>query len=149
MEDRQARFERAIDKIIRRAMDEGKFDNLPGRGKPLPQDENPFEDPEMRVANRMLRDQGFAPEWIEQRKDIESKLSAARSSLERAWRYYQAEGQSAIAKTDWERAVSAFREEVEALNRHIRDFNLKAPTNSMHVRTIDAEKEISQLKSAS
>jgi DnaJ family protein C protein 28 len=51
-------------------MEQGEFDDLPGKGQPVDTSENPFEDPELRLAHRMLRNAGFAPAWIEERKDI-------------------------------------------------------------------------------
>jgi len=52
---------------IRRAIEEGKFDNLPGKGKPLNLEQNPFEDPEWRLANHVLITSGFSLPWIEKR----------------------------------------------------------------------------------
>ncbi|MEA3440806.1 MAG: DUF1992 domain-containing protein [Chloroflexota bacterium] len=54
-----------IEEHIRRAMEEGKFDDLPGKGKPLRLDHNPHEDPQWRTAYRMLRNSGFTLPWIE------------------------------------------------------------------------------------
>ena len=58
---------RSADEAIRKAMEEGKFDNLPGKGKPLKLDEDPFEDPEWRLANKMLKEGGYqgtiSAEW--------------------------------------------------------------------------------------
>ena len=42
-----------IEEQIRRAIQEGKFDDLPGKGKPLKLDENPFEESEWRMANKI------------------------------------------------------------------------------------------------
>ena len=50
---------------IRRAMEEGKFDDLPGEGKPLRLENDPFEDPEWRMAHHVLRNGGFTLPWIE------------------------------------------------------------------------------------
>ena len=47
-------WESLIDQKIREAMEQGEFDDLPGKGKPVDTSENPFEDPEMRLAHRML-----------------------------------------------------------------------------------------------
>jgi len=38
-----------IDEIIRRAIEEGQFDDLPGKGKPLRLDEDPNSDPAWRA----------------------------------------------------------------------------------------------------
>ena len=50
-----------IDRAIRQAMDDGKFDNLSGRGKPFPrEDENPWEDEGSWAAHRLLKSAGFS-----------------------------------------------------------------------------------------
>jgi DnaJ homolog subfamily C member 28 len=69
-------WESLIDKKIREAMTRGEFDDLSGKGKPIDLSENPFDDPDWRMAHRMLRNAGFAPAWIEERKDIDSELEA-------------------------------------------------------------------------
>ena len=47
-----------INARIRKAEEEGAFENLPGAGKPLP----PSDDPENVVLNRILKDNGAVPE---------------------------------------------------------------------------------------
>ena len=46
-------FGRLIEEQLRKAREEGKFDNLRGHGQPLDLSENPFEDPTWRLANDM------------------------------------------------------------------------------------------------
>ena len=55
----------SIEEIIRQAMQEGKFDDLPGKGKPLNLDQNPHQDPDWRVAHHLLKSAGFSLPWIE------------------------------------------------------------------------------------
>ena len=57
---------------IREAMEEGAFDHLEGTGKPLDLSENPFEDPSERMANRLLKNNGITPAWIQEAKEIPS-----------------------------------------------------------------------------
>ena len=102
---------------IREAMDEGAFDHLEGQGKPLDLSENPFEDPSDRMAHRLLKNNGFAPAWIEQAKEIE--MESRRLSA-----------QDAVSKSD-------FQSRVAALNRRIVSFNLKAPATSLHKRMFE------------
>ena len=52
-------WESLIDQKIREAMEQGEFDDLPGKGEPVDLSANPFEDPELRLAHRMLRSAGF------------------------------------------------------------------------------------------
>src|SRR5579883_2651574 len=93
---------------IREAMDEGAFEHLDGSGKPLDLEENPFEDPSLRMAHRLLKNNGFAPAWIEEGKEIEREIQALRST--------------AAGLPEDER-----RRRIDALNGRIRIYNLKAP----------------------
>jgi len=104
---------------IREAMEEGAFDHLKGKGEPLNMEEDPFEDPSLRMAHRLLRNNGFAPAWIEEAKEIdaESRRLLARSEL------------------PLEEAHRRIRE----LNRRIATFNLKAPSTSLHKRLLKAD----------
>lgn len=69
----------SIDDVIREAMKEGKFDNLEGRGKPLKL--NPQDDLGS-LAFRMVKDAGFAPEWVELAKQIEAGMQGCQKMLE-------------------------------------------------------------------
>ncbi len=135
-----------IDDPIRRAQEEGKFEDLPGKGKPLHLDENPLEDPEWRLANHLLRSSGYTLPWIEMRKEIEAEMAAARASLERAWSWRQAamEEKRPVGEiqTEWRRAEAAFRQQIEQVNRRIFDYNLQVPSDKFHLLKLNAEKEI-------
>src|SRR6185436_4229777 len=87
-------------------MREGVFDRLQGEGEPLDRREDPFEDPALRMAHRLLRNNGFAPAWIEESREIEAEIVRLRAFPEPG--------------------------RVEALNRRILAFNLKAPSPSLH-----------------
>ncbi len=52
------------DRKIQEAMEEGAFDCLEGTGRPLPEDNNPYEDPAQRMAHRLMKNAGITPEWI-------------------------------------------------------------------------------------
>jgi hypothetical protein len=99
------------DRKIREAMREGAFEHLNGAGEPLDLRENPFEDPAQRMAHRLLRNNGFAPAWIEESRDIDAEihhLKTYRGS-------YTAEGYQCA---------------VDRLNRRINAYNLKVPVAS-------------------
>ena len=57
---------------IREAMDEGLFDNLPGKGKPLPLDDDSSVPEDMRLAFKILKNAGCLPIEMEVRKEIYS-----------------------------------------------------------------------------
>jgi DnaJ homolog subfamily C member 28 len=141
-------WESLVDKKIREAMEQGEFENLAGKGAPIDLSENPFEDPEWRTAHRLLRNAGFAPAWIEDRKDIDAELVAARMSLARTWtvlRNARNTEHESSATTRWENALDSFRKKVEELNRRISAWNLKAPAVSLQRKRIDVEAELRQL----
>ena len=77
-------WESAIDQQIREAQEQGKFDNLPGKGKPLDLSTNPFAQ-DQELAFKILKDAGHAPEWIEAGKAIRRRLTLAQERLERQW----------------------------------------------------------------
>lgn len=145
------RWESLIDRKIREAMEQGEFDDLPGKGKPVDTSENPFEDPELRLAHRALRNAGFAPAWIEERKDIEAELEIARNELARVWMIRQnargTESESG-AKARWEKALISFRQHAGDLNGRIVAWNLKVPAPGFQRKLIDAEREIERLRTS-
>lgn len=142
MDDGWNETDRGVERIIRRAMEEGAFDNLPGEGKPLPLDDDPFEDPDMRMAHHLLRSNGFAPLWIEERRELQADIRAAEAALARSWAYVRQAREARWAGAEWDRAVETFRQSAATLNRRIRDYNLKAPHVNFHLPLLDAETAI-------
>lgn len=131
---------------IRRAIEEGKFDNLPGKGKPLHLEQNPFEDPEWRLANHVLKSSGFTLPWIEKRGEIETLIENARSALKRSdeWRRQAlSEGKPApFVSAEWNKAVEKFREQAAEINRLILSYNLEAPSSQLQMPQLSIEREL-------
>jgi len=131
---------------IRRAIEEGKFDNLPAKGKPLHLEQNPFEDPEWRLANHVLKTSGFSLPWIEKRGEIEALLHSARASLKRSaeWREQALkEGLPAsFVTTEWNKAAGLFRERATEINRLILSYNLEAPSSQLQMQQLSIEREL-------
>ena len=75
-----------IENRIQEAMATGAFDDLPGRGKPLPMNENPFEAISGdALAHRILKNAGCAPGWVEQGKAVRQNILNARANLAMGW----------------------------------------------------------------
>lgn len=53
---------RIAEERIKKAIEEGAFDHLPGAGKPLPKDEFQSLPPELRMAARIMKNAGYTPE---------------------------------------------------------------------------------------
>jgi hypothetical protein len=94
-------WESWVDKQIREAMDRGDFDDLPGKGKPLPDIDRPRDD--MWWVRRKLRDEDITvlPQSMQVRNDLD-------------------EARRRIAATDDERTVRAI---VAEINEKIREVN--------------------------
>ena len=139
-----------IEDILRKAMEEGKFDNLRGKGKPLHlNNSNPHADPDWELAYGIIKDAGFSLPWIETMKSIETELEAARKDLHLAWQVYQ-EGFSRAGMTsflleEWDRARQAFRTRLTALNLRIRDYNLDVPNVRFQRPALNVEQEIQNI----
>ncbi|MEG2005120.1 MAG: DUF1992 domain-containing protein [Bilophila sp.] len=57
---------------IREAQSQGTFDNLPGQGQPLQLEDDSQVPEDLRLAYKMLRNAGFAPPELEDRKEAQS-----------------------------------------------------------------------------
>ena len=136
------KYEPLIDRLIRESMDRGEFDDLPGSGQPIDLNENPYEKPELRSVHRLLKNAGFAPAWIEERKDIDAEFQRLFATMQRAHKLYE----SNSGDVRWQRALKEFRESVEELNQRIRLYNLKAPATGFHRRVIDVDSLIAGLE---
>jgi Domain of unknown function (DUF1992) len=138
-----------IEELIRAAMEAGKFDDLPGKGKRLKLSENPHTDPEWRTAYHILHEAGFTLPWIETRNEIEADLEKARLDLQRAWSWRESAAEqnqpSAFTEREWREAVGAFREKIFALNKRIADYNLTVPSDRFQMRSLNFERELSSL----
>lgn len=135
-----------VEEQIRRAIEEGLFDNLPGKGKPLSLEQNPFEDPEWRLAHHLLRSHGFTLPWIERRREIEALIQYTRNELRLAATWHRASNKDATpaaqSKNEWEHAVELFRQRVAEINRQILTYNLQAPSVHFHIRPLSVEREL-------
>lgn len=130
-------WESLVDRQIREAMEDGRFDNLPHQGKPLPMDDETFAG-EWAMAYRMLKNAGAAPPWIQADKDVRELLAKREAILERAERG----GLSSFA-------VRRDRGELERLvvevNAAIARLNAEAPTDRQHRRPLVLADELARL----
>jgi DnaJ family protein C protein 28 len=129
-------WESIAERKIREAMEAGAFENLPSKGKPIPLDQDPFEDPDLRIAHHLLRVNGFAPPWIEEAREIDHVSGMLRAGLEDARRRH------AVTSPSWQRALDGFRSEARGLNARILAYNLKSPSTQLHKLPLDVEAEI-------
>ena len=134
-------WETGIDIAIRKAMEAGEFDNLPGQGQPLDLNTNPHVPPEMQLAYKIMKQNGIAPDWIVQSKTLTAKLESWETRLKAAHKTY--------VKTNnvvtWLTAKDKLGEDAEKLNKELVAFNLKLPPGVAHRPLINLRIAIERL----
>lgn len=71
-----------INARIAAAEADGAFDNLPGAGKPLPEE----DDPENALFNRVIRENGAVPEFVTLSRELERLRAELRETGDRTKR---------------------------------------------------------------
>ena len=138
-----------VNKQIEEAMKRGEFADLPGKGKPLKLDTNPFLTPQARMANRLLKENGFAPRWVELEKEIKQEkaqlerilinLKARRERLAAIIQQYPHRHAAVSRSFEHERArsIEQYIEKLENLNQKIQRVNLLMPTRNRQYALIN------------
>ncbi len=147
-----------VNKQIKEAMDRGEFANLPGRGKPLKLDTNPYLTPQARMVNRLLKENGFAPRWVELEKEIKQEkaqlervlinLKARRERLAAIVQQYP-HRRGAISRTfeqERARALAQYSEKLENLNRKVQRVNLLMPTRNRQYALVNRAQALARFQ---
>ena len=128
-----------VTKHIQEAMERGDFKDLPGKGKPQQRDDNPYIPPAVRTVNQMLKDNGFAPRWIEVNKEIRAEtenaeklienLKGRRSRLEAQLRAQPLKRDAirSVFELERTRTLEAYTDQLQQLNKKIQQWNLMMP----------------------
>lgn len=116
-------WESWVDRQVREAQARGEFDDLPGKGKPIPDLGRPYD--ELWWVRRKLKDEGlsYVPPSLQLRKDVETARARIRAA----------------------RTEAEVRQIVRDLNQHIRRANrtvLKGPRTA--VSPLDEEAAVSE-----
>lgn len=75
-----------VEARIRKAMAEGEFDNLPGKGKPIDLSKYYGVPEHLRIAYQMMKDSGYIPEEVRLKKEMEilkEKIKQCKSDEEK------------------------------------------------------------------
>ena len=149
-----------VNKQIEEAMERGEFSNLPGKGKPLKLDTNPFLTPQARMTNRFLKENGFSPRWIELEKEIRQEkaqlervlvnLKARRKRLAAIVRQHPHRREVISRTFEHERArgIAHYSEKLENLNQKIQRVNLLMPTRNRQHALINRAEALNDFQKA-
>lgn len=125
-----------IDEQIQDAMRKGQFANLPGTGKPLKLEDDSHVPEQMRMANKLMRDNDLLPEWMQQGKDLDAAHEQLVAQVQRLAQRGLVSGES----------VAALREAAKKHNSRVLSYNLKVPKGVAHKRHFDVEQELQKAR---
>jgi DnaJ family protein C protein 28 len=152
---RDKRYRDHIEELIHEAQERGDFDNLPGAGKPLNLDDDPYAG-DKKLAYHVLRSNGFAPAEVELAKEIRSERERAeaklaklihRSKTLRTRRVPPFPSERRAFNTAVENAATEYERVLRELNRKILDLNLITPA-PMHMRFLEVEQLVQHFRDA-
>lgn len=121
-----SKFDRIVEESIKKAIEEGEFDNLQGIGKPIKWNDNPYSSEEMKLVEEIFKKNEISYPWIEKRKEIENMI----------------EGMKQIIKS--QKSLSApdeleLTEQINLINKKIFDYNLSVPVARLQRRSISLQ----------
>ena len=139
-----------ITEQLNEAADRGAFDNLPGAGEPLRLNDHPNEPPDMRMANKLLKDNDLTPAWIGDRKALQTEIQALRATMQRHWTQTRAragapETNAGALTSAWNRALLQWEEQIADLNRRIADLNITLPLWRMELHRLRLDEELNRI----
>lgn len=149
------RWDKVMDELIEEAMRSGKFDNLPGRGKPLNLKKNHFAQ-ETELAFGLLKNNDYTLPWIAQRREIFDEVALFREGLKQMWADYSAEYQvnqdelaARALEAGWRHYLNNEVEaQIQRLNKKISDVNLKQPREVVEILKLTLKQELSRVGAA-
>ncbi len=109
---------------IKDAIEQGVFDNLPGKGKPLNLEQDALTPPHLRTTHRILRNAGVAPEWILIDKEITTVKAEADQLLARAEERWAIGNYSGI-----DSLREQYHKTMKEANNLILKYNMAMPSN--------------------
>ncbi|CAO2190268.1 unnamed protein product [Urochloa humidicola] len=129
-----------VEQRIWHSMEEGHFENLPGKGKPLNLSSNPHADPAEDTLYRILSRNGCAPEWVELNKEIRGMIASWRSALKKALA-----NKSDDDGSNWNDDCRVLQQQIRQINDKVFRYNLIVPFGRQ-MFGLNWDKEVDKLK---
>ncbi|KAJ8314269.1 hypothetical protein KUTeg_008830 [Tegillarca granosa] len=139
-------IDRLVEDLIQESMHKGDFDNLPGKGRPLDYTErNPLVDTMTHNINKILINNGYAPEWITLEKDIRTGVRSVREKLAIERNRLGDPPLSSIEQKRWNHHSEKFRMSLSDINKQINKFNLIVPLFQKQMLPYNLDRECSRI----
>ncbi|XP_077977380.1 dnaJ homolog subfamily C member 28-like [Glandiceps talaboti] len=138
---------RLVEDMIRDSMEKGEFDNLSGKGKPLTRtDYNPLVDTTTHNINKILINNGYAPEWITLNSEVRKHIVKVRENIHKERQKFGKEPFSYYDQKRWQKVIADFDMAVRDLNKNIDKLNMIVPTIRQQLPHMSAAREIRRVK---
>lgn len=141
-----------VEDLIEDGKNQGIFNDLPGKGKPLKIESNLYA-PDKVLANKLLKDNDLRPAWIMNRNRILEQKEQLRADIQKTWtqhrqahRFAQGDAQIQALVISWDDACRAWEAEIKKLNKQIDDFNLKRPVNNLELFKLRFDEELKRVE---
>lgn len=141
-----------VGEIMTKAMERGEFDNLAGAGKTLNLNENPLAPDELHMAHKVLKDNGYVPNWIALGKEISARREKLDQEIEYFKKYTQIflrEKPSSEAMRHLEQKKARFyvqtRRNLEEISQKILDYNLHCPVSQLGKANFNVDEELNHI----
>lgn len=139
-------IERLCEDMIQESMKRGEFDNLSGAGRRLEYSaHNPFVDATTHNINKILVNNGFAPEWIMLQSEIRKELRQARQHMALMRQKVGSEPTTPQESKMWRAAVEKFKRNITEVNIKINKFNLIVPFLNKQQVPYTADRELKKV----
>ncbi len=123
-------FEIIAERKITEAMEEGKFDNLPGKGQPLEIDPQWLVPPHLRIAATILHNAEILPEWAQTDREIVMAREAIQVLRRRVTMEYSLRVEKP-AFTDWyANILQSLMRLMRRVNDLILQYNISSPVSA-------------------
>ncbi len=76
-------FAKLAERHIQQAIDDGEFDDLPGKGKPIVFDDDPLTPAHRRLVGNILKNANVLPDWVQLQTEIAADRDEAARLLGR------------------------------------------------------------------
>lgn len=140
-----------IEDLIEEGRQQGAFDDLPGKGKPLKLEKSLYGR-DRELAHNLLKRNDLTPAWIAQRSHLRERAGQLREEIQRIWRrheqayrYAQDDGIRGALKISWDDACLAWESQIRDINKQIQDFNLKRPSEKLELFKLRLEEELARV----
>jgi len=146
-----ANYKSVVEEQIQEAMEQGKFDDLPGKGKPLNLDVNPYAG-DQELAFKMLKDNNFTLPWIADRNRLFEEIADFRERMLYQWQLHGAQvlamargGQEGVAQRRWTALIMQWQAGIDRLNKRIQDVNMGIPVRNLEILSLGIDSELTRI----